>query len=130
MITSTALWSVTGNLTGPFYALYVIERGGDASMIGQILGISALIKIIPIFIGGYLNDRLGRKRILFTFTYLLACVVLIRAFAPDYRFLLIASVLEALFMGIRTPFQWSIGLMSVDAVLSILLLREPEVKAE
>lgn len=99
-------------------------------MIGQILGISALIKIIPIFIGGYLNDRLGRKRILFTFTYLLACVVLIRAFAPDYRFLLIASVLEALFMGIRTPFQWSIGLMSVDAVLSILLLREPEVKAE
>lgn len=114
MIASTALWTVTGNLTGPFYALYVIELGGDAAMIGQILGISALIKIIPIFIGGYLTDRLGRKQILFTFTYLLACVALIRAFAPDYRFLLIASVLEALFMGIRGPSMGSLVADSTD----------------
>ena len=114
MITSSALWSVTGNLTGPFYALYVIELGGDAAMIGQIIGISALIKIIPIFIGGYLTDRVGRKRILFTFTYLLACVALIRAFSPDYRFLLIASVLEALFLGIRGPSMGSLVADSTD----------------
>ena len=114
MITSTALWSVTGNLTGPFYALYVLELGGNAAMIGQILGLSALIKIIPIFIGGYLTDRLGRKWILFTFTYLLACVSLIRAFAPDFRFLLIASVLEALFMGIRGPSMNSLVADSTD----------------
>ena len=36
-------------------------------------------------------------------TYSLACVALIRAFAPDYRFLIIAAVLEALFMGVRSP---------------------------
>ena len=33
-------------------------------------------------------------------------------------------------MGIRTPFEWSIGLMSIGAVLSILFLREPEIRAE
>jgi len=108
MIASTSLWSITGNLTAPFYALYVLELGGNYAMIGKILGVSALIKIIPIFIGGYLTDRVGRKRILYTFTYLLACIALIRAFAPDYRFLLIASVLEALFMGIRGPSMGSI----------------------
>ena len=61
MIASTALWTITTNLTGPFYALYVVELGGDTAMIGKILGVSALIKIIPILLGGYLTDRLGRK---------------------------------------------------------------------
>ena len=108
MIASTSLWSITGNLTAPFYALYVLELGGNYAMIGKILGVSALIKIIPVLIGGHLTDRVGRKRVLYTFTYLIACIALIRAFAPDYRFLLIASVLEALFMGIRGPSMGSI----------------------
>jgi MFS family permease len=62
-----------------------------------------LVKIIPILLGGYLTDMIGRKQILYTMTYSLACVALIRAFAPDYRFLIIAAVLEALFMGVRSP---------------------------
>jgi MFS family permease len=108
MIASSSLWSLTGNLTMPFYALYVLELGGDYAMIGKILGVSALIKIVPVILGGYLTDRIGRKRILFTMTYLMACISLIRAFAPDYRFLLIASVLEALLFGIRGPSMNSI----------------------
>ena len=108
MIASSSLWSITGNLTAPFYALYVLELGGDYAMIGKILGISALIKIIPVFLGGYLTDRVGRKRIFYMLSYLLACVSLIRAFAPDYRFLMMASVLEALFFGIRGPSMNSI----------------------
>ncbi len=103
MIVSSALWYLSGNLTAPFYALYVLELGGDYAMIGKILGAAALVKIIPILVGGYLTDKIGRKKILYTMTYLLACVALIRAFAPDYRFLVIAAVLEALFMGLREP---------------------------
>ncbi len=103
MVVSSALWSVSGNLTTPFYALYVLELGGDYAMIGKILGVAAVVKIVPIFLGGYLTDKFGRKQILYMMTYLLACVALIRAFAPDYRFLVIAAVLEALFMGLRQP---------------------------
>ena len=33
-------------------------------------------------------------------------------------------------MGMRAPFQYSIGLMTIGAILAILFLREPEVKAE
>lgn len=103
MIVSSALWSISGNMTTPFYALYVLALGGDYAMVGKILGVAAIVKVIPILLGGYLTDKVGRKQILYTMTYLLACVALIRAFAPDYRFLIIASVLEALFMGLRQP---------------------------
>jgi MFS family permease len=103
MVVSSALWSISGNLTAPFYALYVLELGGDYAMIGEILGTAALVKMVPNLLGGYLTDKLGRKQILFTMTYLLACVALIRAFAPDYRFLIVAAVLEALIMGLRQP---------------------------
>ena len=103
MVGSSALWYISGNLTAPFYALYVLELGGNYAMIGKILGVAALVKIIPILLGGYLTDQIGRKQILYTMTYLLACIALIRAFAPDYRFLILAAVLEALFMGFRGP---------------------------
>lgn len=33
-------------------------------------------------------------------------------------------------MGIRSPFEWSIVLMGIGAVLSVFLLREPEDKEE
>jgi len=108
MVSSSALWSISGNLTAPFYALYVLELGGDYAMIGKILGTAALVQVIPILLGGYLTDQIGRKQILYTMTYLLACVALIRAFAPDYRFLILAAVLEALFMGFRGPAMSSI----------------------
>lgn len=114
MVTSSAIWMVSGNLTASFYALYVLELGGDYAMVGKILGISALIKIIPVFIGGYLTDRVGRKVILFTMTYMMAGVALIKAFAPDYRFLMLASVLETLFFGIRGPSMNSIIADSTD----------------
>lgn len=114
MIGSSALWMISGNLTGPFYALYVLELGGDYAMIGKIMGISALIKIIPVFIGGYLTDRVGRRIILYTMTYMMAGVALIRAFAPDYRFLILAAVLETLFFGIRGPSMGSIIADSTD----------------
>jgi len=103
MVVSSALWSISGNMTAPFYALYVLELGGDYAMIGKILGVKALVQIVPMLLGGYLTDKLGRKQILYTMTYLLSCVALIRAFAPDYRFLVIAAILEALFMGLRQP---------------------------
>ncbi|MCW4012655.1 MAG: MFS transporter [Candidatus Bathyarchaeota archaeon] len=103
MIVSSALWSISGNMTSPFYALYVLELGGNYAMIGKILGVAALVKIIPILLGGYLTDKVGRKQITYTMTYLMACVALIRAFAPDYRFLVIAAILEALFTGLRQP---------------------------
>jgi MFS family permease len=108
MIATTGLWTVAGNLTTPFFALYVLELGGSYVNIGEIYALGAVIKVIPGFLGGYLADKVGRKRIVYTMTYLLASLALIRAFAPSYRWLVLAAVLEAVFMGFRQPSMSSI----------------------
>jgi MFS family permease len=108
MIVTTGLWTVAGNLTTPFFALYVLELGGSYVNIGEIYALGALIKVIPGFLGGYLADKMGRKKIVYTMTYVLASLAFIKAFAPGYRWLVLAAVLEAIFMGFRQPSMSSI----------------------
>jgi MFS family permease len=108
MIVTTGLWTLAGNLTTPFLALYVLELGGSYVSIGEIFALSALIKVIPGFLGGYLADKMGRKKIVYTMSYMIASLALVRAFAPDYRWLMLAAVLEAVFMGFRQPSMSSI----------------------
>ncbi|TRO53904.1 MFS transporter [Candidatus Bathyarchaeota archaeon] len=114
MIVTKGLWMVATNLTSPFLALYVLELGGSYVNIGEIFAVSSVIKVIPGFLGGYLSDRVGRKRIVYTMTYLVASLSLIRAFAPDYRFLMLAAVFEAVFIGFREPSMNSIVGDSTD----------------
>jgi MFS family permease len=108
MIATTGLWTVASNLTTPFFALYVLELGGSYVNIGEIYALGAVIKVIPGFLGGYLADKMGRKKIVYAGTYLLASLALIRAFASSYRWLVLAAVLEAVFMGFRQPSMSSI----------------------
>ena len=108
MIVTTGLWTVAGNLTTPFFALYVLELGGSYVNIGEIFALGAVFRVIPGFLGGYLADKTGRKKIVYTMTYLLASLALIRAFAPSYGWLVVAAVLEAVFMGFRQPSMSSI----------------------
>ncbi|HUV54864.1 MAG TPA: MFS transporter [Candidatus Krumholzibacteriaceae bacterium] len=108
MIVTTGLWTLAGNLTTPFLALYVLELGGSYVNIGEIFALGAVIKVIPGFLGGYLADKMGRKKIVYTLSYMIASVALVRAFAPDYRWLMLAAVLEAVFMGFREPSMSSI----------------------
>ena len=61
MIVTSGLWTLAGNLTTPFLALYVLELGGSYVSIGEIFALSAVIKVIPGFLGGYLTDKMGRK---------------------------------------------------------------------
>jgi len=108
MIAMTGLWIVAGNLTTSFFALYVLELGGSYVNIGEIYALGDVIKVIPGFLGGYLADKVGRKKIVYTGTYLLASLALIRAFAPSYKWLVLAAMLEAVFMGFRQPSMSSI----------------------
>jgi MFS family permease len=108
MIVTTGLSTLAGNLTTPFLALYVLELGGSYVNIGEIFALGAVIRVIPGFLGGYLADKMGRKKIVYTMTYMIASLALIRAFAPDYRWLMLAAALEAVLMGFREPSMSSI----------------------
>ena len=103
MLLSSGFWNIAGAMTWPFYALYVLELGGRHIDIGLISAVGAVTRIVPTLFGGYLADTLGRKKILYSMSFMLALNTLMFAYAPDYRFLFLASILEALFSGLRDP---------------------------
>ena len=103
MLLSAGVWNLAGQMTMPFYSLYVLGLGGDYVDIGIISAINAIVRVIPTFLGGYLADTVGRKRIVYSMTFLLAFNELINAFAPSYQLLFLSAALGALIGGIRDP---------------------------
>jgi MFS family permease len=103
MLLSSGLWHIAAAMTWPFYSLYVLELGGMHADIGFISALGAVTRIVPTLFGGYLADSLGRKKILYSMTFLLAINELLLAFAPDHRWLYIIVVVEALAGGLRDP---------------------------
>ena len=103
MLLSSGLWNLAGAMTWPFWALYVLELGGSHLDIGLISALGAVSRILPTLLGGYIADRVGRKRILYSMSFLVAFNELLIAVAPSYRFLYLTAFLEALFHGFRDP---------------------------
>jgi len=108
MLLSSGLWNIAGAMTWPFYALYVLQLGGGHADIGFISALGAVTRIVPTLFGGYLADALGRKKILYSMSFLLAATELLLAFAPNHRWLYIIVVVEALAGGLRDPSFMSI----------------------
>ena len=103
LLLSSGLWNIGASMTFPFYALYVLELGGRYIDIGLIFALGAVIRIVPSLFGGYLADALGRKKMLYTLSFLLAVNQLFFAYAPDYRYIYVAFALDSLFSGLRDP---------------------------
>ncbi|MCD6263646.1 MFS transporter [Candidatus Bathyarchaeota archaeon] len=103
MILTSGIWSLAGAMTWPFFSLYVLGLGGTYVDIGLISAVEAMVRILPTFIGGYLADSVGRKRMVYSMSFLLSLNQLLYAFAPHYRFLLLPAALNALWSGLRDP---------------------------
>ncbi len=75
-----------------FFELYVLELGGTVVSIG-LINFSLKIAFASVsFPGGYIADKFGRKGIIIFSTIAMSFNFLIFAFAPDWRFLLLAMV--------------------------------------
>lgn len=103
ILLSSGLWNLGGQLTWPFFSLYVLALGGSYVDVGIISAVGSIIQIIPTFIGGYLTDRVGRKKMVYTMSFLLAFAELLRGIAPNYSILLVAAALGAIWNGLRDP---------------------------
>lgn len=114
MIVSSGLWNLGGNMVWPFFSLYVLELGGNYVDIGLITALGSLVQVIPTFFGGYLSDRVGRRKLVYSMSFLLAFNELLTGFAPNFRFLFITSALGAIWMGLREPSFNSIVADSTD----------------
>ncbi|MCW3979022.1 MAG: MFS transporter [Candidatus Bathyarchaeota archaeon] len=103
LLLSSGLWNIAASMTFPFYALYVLELGGRHIDIGLIFALGAVTRIVPSLFGGYLADALGRKKMLYSLSFLMAVNQLLFAYAPDHRYVYVAFALDSLFGGLRDP---------------------------
>jgi MFS family permease len=103
VLLSSGLWNLAGQMTWSFFPLYVLGLGGSYVDIGLISAMDAIVRIIPTLLGGYLADTIGRKKIVYTMSFLLAVNELIKAFAPIYQILFLSAAFGALWGGIREP---------------------------
>ena len=62
-----------------------------------------MVRIVPSLFGGYLADALGRKKMLYSLSFLLAFNQLFFAYAPDYRYVYVAFAIDSLLSGLRDP---------------------------
>jgi DHA1 family tetracycline resistance protein-like MFS transporter len=103
MMISSGLWRIGGRMTWPFWALYVLQLGGNAFHIGLIAAVSSIFSLIPAFFGGYLADAFGRKKMVYSMSFLLAFDTVIYILAPSWEWLLLARSLDSIFSGLRQP---------------------------
>ncbi|MCW3992405.1 MAG: MFS transporter [Candidatus Bathyarchaeota archaeon] len=100
---SSGLWRIGGRMTWPFWPLYVLHLGGSYLQIGLISAVSSVLGLIPALLGGYLADNVGRKKMIYSMSALMALNGAIYFLAPSWEWLLIARSLDSIYGGLRHP---------------------------
>jgi len=103
MMISSGLWRIGGRMTWPFWPLYVLHLGGTYWHVGIIAAVSSLFSLIPVLLGGYLADAVGRKKMIWLMSVLMAADTFIYILAPTWTWLLVVRSLDAVFQGLRQP---------------------------
>ena len=104
---SWALMNFVGHMPETYYSLYVLELGGTPMSVG-VINFSYMIALASVqFLGGYLADSYGRKRLVVTMTFALALSYLLYALAFSWEVILVGAVLQGLFL-VYQPALWAI----------------------
>ncbi len=96
LIISWILMDFAGELPGTYYADYVIQLGGSATILGLITLVSMLCLASVQFPGGYLADKYGRRWLVSTLTFGVALSYIFYAIAPSWHFILIGAAIQNL----------------------------------
>ncbi|MEM2137329.1 MAG: MFS transporter, partial [Candidatus Methanomethylicia archaeon] len=81
-----------------YYSLFVLELGATPYILGLINSLSTLFLAFIQFIGGYIADYYGRRRIIVLMTFGLAFSNLFFVFAENWTYVLVGSIVGNLFM--------------------------------
>ncbi|MCX6655334.1 MAG: MFS transporter [Candidatus Bathyarchaeota archaeon] len=100
---TSGLWMIGGNMTGPFWGLYVLYLGGSPFHIGLISAVSAILSLPTSLIGGHLADIISRKKLVYGLQIGIALNGIIYILAPSWEWLLLARSIESVISGLRNP---------------------------
>jgi len=81
-------------MTMVFYPNYIAALGGSEALIGMLYALNNAVFVLFQIPGGFLADRVGRKRLVVSMTWLIALDYAIIALAPSWQVLMIAAVID------------------------------------
>lgn len=97
------LWAIPYNLFITYAPVYMIALGCTEKQVGIIASISLVFQMFFSLIGGYITDKLGRKRTCLIFDVLSWSIpTLIWAFAQDFYYFLIAAIINSTVRVVHT----------------------------
>jgi len=103
MILTSGIWMLAGRLVWPFQSIYILNLGGSYFHIGLVTSIGAISGLIPTLYGGYFADTIGRRKIISSMSFVLSFNALIFAFAKNWQWLVVGSILNSVASGLRQP---------------------------
>ena len=100
------LWIIPHNLFITYTSVYMVALGCTDKQIGLIASISLVFQMFFSLIGGYITDKLGRKRTSLVFDVISWSIpTLIWAIAQNFYYFLAASIINSLVRIVHT--SWS-----------------------
>ena len=103
MVLSSGIWTFAGQLVWPFQSIYILHLGGTYFQVGLVTAIGALAGLLPTLYGGYLADTIGRKKIVAYMSIFLSLNSLVYAVAKNWKWVVVASVVNSIASGLRQP---------------------------
>ncbi|CAH0347266.1 MFS transporter [Bacillus sp. CECT 9360] len=104
IIIGTMFGRMATSMSMPFLAIYLTKSlGVSPAMTGAIVAVSALVGVLASFLGGYLSDRFGRKRILILSIFMWAAVFAGYGFSKTILAFFIMNSLNGLCRALFEP---------------------------
>ena len=92
---SWIVWNPFQNAIWTYWQVFLYALGATPFIIALISAVSQLILSISRIPGGYLTDKVGRRILIVSMTYIIALTYLMMYFAQSWEFILIASMISS-----------------------------------
>jgi len=93
LMLSWVIWSPFSHATTVYEQMYIMALGASVLVLGLMAAASSIALGLARFLGGYLADRYGRKRVLVSMTFVYSSALFLYALAPDWRWILMAAII-------------------------------------
>lgn len=91
---SDMLGNFVRSMVFPYAALYILALGGSAGQVGVVASLGQLAGLVLLPVAGHIADRMNRIYIIAAAGFLSVIFQLLNVFAPDWRWVALASFLS------------------------------------
>ena len=77
MLSSNAISHFAFQLIGPFFVLFINQKGGGIENLGLLFGLALMVNSITAYFIGYMVDKFGRKTFLVLSAFLSSVIIVL-----------------------------------------------------